>query len=488
MIVRTLGFRVALGIVMTLAAVEVALAIPPAPRTTRDVDADSFDLLDDLDAETAAVAEEETGDENLLYKVGRNLTGRAYLRGQQFFEHPDTTGLPTMDRENSFGEMRLELETWTGTRDWRLGASGWVQGGTQTSTYGGVTHFLQDRQSKRRYAQLNEIFGQITGIDAGPGQLDVTFGKKIFKNGIATLYSPGDRYSATDFTDPMDTHLLGVWQLRTDYAWETFTLTAALLPVYQRAIEPHSNSRWLANSVDFSFPGQPFDPTMLRVETDVPDLGADNFSYFGRLSGTIRGWDFFVAPYYGMSAAFVQRQFEPTVIIKDVPHVFNLSAGFATVLFQRWQFHGEMLYSYARDSEDDDYFTGVIGFTYKYDRLPAWLRSEWVEFTIEYAGEKILDDQNAPGFVNSSVDARLGRNNLLVGLLYKVNEDLSFQVNTANQLERADHLLHAEAKYQIHEDFFFILGFDEFSGEDNDTFYGRWERNDRVTGTFEYIF
>jgi hypothetical protein len=502
MIARKLGFWVALGFSITLMAADLARAIEPQPRAIRDrpEEAGGLDLLDDLEAETAPVPEGEAAEEeNLLYKLGSNLSGRARTRGQLFFEHPDTEGNPNMDRENAFGELLLELETFTGTKDWRLGLSGWVQGGTQTSTYGGVTHFIQDRQSKRRYAHLNEAYGQITGLDLGPGALDITAGTKIFKNGIATLYSPGDRYSAADFTDPLDTFTLGVWQLRTDYSIGNFTITTALLPVFQRAIEPHEDSRWLANSADFSFPGT--DAT-IDVKTDVPDLSPNNFSYFGRLAGTVAGWDFFVAPYWGMSSAFITRGVVtdpmqlPTDVTKDIPHVFNLSAGFATVLFERYQFHGEMLYNYARDSEDDDYFTGVIGFTYKFDSLPGWMRSDFIEVTLEYAGEKILDLQtkdalDATGtlrFLKSSRDARLGRNNILIGITYQVNDDLSFQINTANQIERADHLLHAEGKYQIREDFFFILGLDEFSGEDPDTFYGRWERNDRVTGIFEYIF
>jgi hypothetical protein len=228
---------------------------------------------------------------------------------------------------------------------------------------------------------------------------------------------------------------------------------------------------------------------MFRVVTDVPDLNADNMSYFTRFSGTLAGWDFFIAPYYGMSAAFVQRQgTDPLLFIKDVPHVFNLSAGFATVLFERIQFHGESLYNWSKDGEDDDYFTGVIGFTYKYDRLPSWLHSDWVEITLEYAGEKILSLQDAPGFVNSSRDARLGRNNLLGSVTYQVNEDLTFQLNGANQIQRTDHLIHVEGKYRVWTDFYFILGFDEFGGQDNDTFYGRWEDNDRLTGIFEYVF
>ncbi len=491
MIFRKLGLF-ALVALVPLLLVNAALAQSPGPRTS---DRDSnFDLLGDLDMEAEAAADAAPAeDENVLHKFVGNVSGSLRLRGQQFVDSVDTSGNPNIDREDSFGEVTLNLESYTGGDNWRLGMSGWLETGNQAHTYAGVTHYLQDRQSKRRYGQLNESFLMFTGLDLGPGELDITVGKRLLKNGIATLYSPGDRYSATDFTDPMDSRMLGAWQARFDYAFDNFVLTAALLPVYQRSIEPHENSRWLANSIDFSFPGGPppgFDPALFRVKTDVPSLDADNMSYFARLSGTIAGWDFFVAPFWGMSAAFVQRasNTDPNLIIKDVPNVFNLSAGFATVLFERIQFHGDSLYNWTKNDEDDHFFTGVIGFTYKIDPLPSWLHSDWLEFTIEYAGEKIIDSQDANGFVSSSKDGRLGRNNLLVAATYKVNEDLTFQINAANEIQRTDHLFHVEAKYRIWTDFYGIIGFDEFGGDDNDTFYGRWEDNDRLTGTFEYVF
>lgn len=481
-ILRKLVFSVAMVFpVMVLA--DAALAVGPEPRVVRDREKEGLKLLEELEepeGEEAKVAEPK--EEDLLLKLGRNIQGALRLRGQQFIRHPDATGIPNMDRENTFGEARLDLSTWTGTKVWRIGAAGWVEGGNQIDTYDRVTHFLQDKGRERRYAELNEIFALVSVSD-----FDFTVGKTLLKNGIATIYSPADRYTPKDFNDPLDSKELGLWQLRMDYAWDNYTVTAALLPVYGRSKEPHERSRWLANSVAFDFPGQPFDPALISVKTDVPGLDADNISYFTRLNGTVSGWDFFLAPYYGTSAAFVQRQDQPTVIIKHVPKVTNLTAGFATV-FKKWQFHGEGLYNYTHDGEDDDYVTGVLGFTYKLESFPERLPVDWIEFTLEYAGEKIVDEQDAEGFINSSRDARLGNNNLLFGAMVKINEDLSFQVNGANQFGRSDLVVHVEGKYRIVEDVHFTLGYDEFLGQDTDTFYGRWAKNDRLTAILEYVF
>ncbi|MBW2117902.1 MAG: hypothetical protein JRH09_08300, partial [Deltaproteobacteria bacterium] len=177
------------------------------------------DLLDELDSvmesgkkegakrETLKPADEK----DLPGQICRHFSAELRLRGSHFFETaPDL--LIDADTHDNVGEARLNCSTWMGKDFWSLHAAGWLEAGTQDETYKGVSPVGRDTDRHRRYAELNEIY-----LILSSENVDLTSGKKIFKNGISTIYSPANRYRSLDLNDPLDHKDFGLWQAKLDY-------------------------------------------------------------------------------------------------------------------------------------------------------------------------------------------------------------------------------------------------------------------------------
>jgi len=469
---------------------------------------DALDFLDELDedlnhAEKDADPEllDELGQEykkepdsrkiDLFKMLGRNLGGIFRIRGQHFWQGPDRSQNPNVETESDFAEGLLELSTWTGTKRWRLSMSGWLEAGTHKHTWAGHSEWFQDRDRRRRYLELNEIY-----LRWYQEEYDLTIGKKVFKNGITPLYSPADRYSPKDYNDPLDTKELGIWQVQADYYYKNIVMTGAILPVYQASKNPHEDSRWIGSSVDFKFPG-----LLFRVEEDIPRVAFSNISYFGRVKATAWGWDLFASAYHGLNPFYVLKvenedaivddlidpaMFQAMGVTKDVVKVGNIAMGFSTT-YNKWEFHGEGLYNYSYRSKDDNYLNYVGGITYNIDDMAKKIFMEQIEITVDYAGEWLMKKQSARGYISSSENSRFGRNDLIGRMNVKVNEDLSFQVTSVFQLGEEGRYTQCEGKYMLREGLFLIVGVEEFNGP-NDSYFGRWDKNDRVIGALKYSF
>ena len=157
--------------------------------------ADEPDHLDEIDSvmETGEKegakreAAKSVDEKDLLSQIGRHFNAELRLRGHHFFETAPDLLIDT-DTHANVGEARLNCSTWMGKDFWSLHAAGWLEAGTQDNTYKGVSPVGRDTDRHRRYAELNEIYFILSSENA-----DLTSGKKIFKNGISTIYSPANR-------------------------------------------------------------------------------------------------------------------------------------------------------------------------------------------------------------------------------------------------------------------------------------------------------
>jgi len=149
------------------------------------------------------------------------------LRGSYFFDLPPEFPKTDVkvDDDHFVGKMRANWSSWVGKDWWSFHAAGWFEAGTREGDYEGVTHFMTDRDNQKRYAELNESF-----LDLSDGAAEFTIGKKIFNNGISTLYSPANRYTSADLNDPVNPVQTGSWQLACDYSHKDAVYTGAILP------------------------------------------------------------------------------------------------------------------------------------------------------------------------------------------------------------------------------------------------------------------
>jgi hypothetical protein len=450
------------------------------------------DLLKELDekppAEQGKKPEAETAGKaakawNPLDQLQKNFEGSARLRYTGYFNPAEER--PEADTKRNQGEVLLRFADWVGDKKLRLDISGWLEAGTQKNTYAGVTDSWQETDHRRNYLELNELY-----LTTQQKDFTVYLGKRLFPNGIATLYSPADILRPRDMNDPLDWKYFGIWQGRMDYFWKESTLTAALLPVFQPWKLPSSTSRWAGNPTSKDSQRDPtFTDPYPNVQDDIPEISGGNVGYFTRGKTTVRGFDLYSSLYYGPGAYPVLRQeTQPAgnVYIKEHVKVTNLAAGFSTT-YKKWEFHGEVLYNYSLDGKDDSYLPTLAGFTYTLDEWVKPLHLDKIDITLEYAYEFLVRSQFAPGYVESSRKARYGRNDIYTRLDFKFSEKLS--VEYLNNLEftkgnrgRYQRLM---GRYRLRDGLVGRAGVEFFEGAE-DSYYGRWNRNDRLLAELEW--
>lgn len=460
---------------------------------------EDLDLLKEIDAEKpaeknqdplkdidAAMTAEEPKKNKITDQLFSHLSGSLRLRAMYFFLDPQERD--NADMNNVMGEALLKFSDWVGGEKWRVAISAWGEGGTQKDTYAGVFDSLQDNDRRRKYFEVNELYLTLNQPD-----YNVTLGRKIFANGLATLYSPSDRLRPRDGNDPLDQKDLGIWQARLDYFLDQATITAAVLPVFQPNKGPSETSRWMGSkrandNRDYDFYE---DGSTDKTEEDPANITVNNIGYFARYKNTYRGWDLFFSFYHGPNIYYVLREEKrgsDTVRIKETVKVGNYAAGFSTT-YKKWEFHGEVLFNYSYDGKDDQYISGLGGATYTIDDLAKKIGLEQIDLTLEYGGEVILKSQYAEGYVQSSRKTRLGKNDIYGRVNFKYTDDLSFEYIANFELDNNDggHYQKFQSKYRLREGLVWKTALEMFNGSDN-SYYGRWYRNDRLLMELEYSF
>ena len=419
------------------------------------------------------------------------------------------------DDDRFVGKMLANWSSWAGKDWWNLHAAGWFEAGTRTNAYGGVTHFMTDPDNQKRYAELNEIFLNLSSSD-----FEFSIGKKIFKNGISTLYSPANRYTSADLNDPVNPVQIGSWQLTCNYSREDTVYTGAILPFYQEKKIPEPGSRWIVSDLPSGdslssaynlIPGSIEEMQELlyyymeellengrfadvidneksvAVREDLPGNDPEDWGWFGRVKKSMGLWDTFVSAYRGPAFYPVVKLEENTTaatLIKDTPNVYQLAGGFSTT-WKNTEFHGEALYSYSIHNHDESYINYVGGFSHTIEKVAKSLGLQKIDFLLEYAGEIITTDQDATDYIMSSKNTRIGRNDLIAGILVTATDDFSLHYLSDFTLSDNARFQRTGASLQIMPRLVFTLDFEFFDGP-LDTYFGRWRNNDRIVTSIKW--
>ncbi len=449
----------------------------------QDSSSEEEDLLSELNAE-----EDQTEKKGFFKSLAKNLNGDVRLRFHHFWYKPDYR--EGIDKKFNVTEIRLKFSSYSTIGDLRLDFSGWVEAGAQDDTYAGISKVFQDKDRERRYVELSEIYLTYSMSDA-----DLTIGKKIFKNGLSTLYSPADRHMVKDLNDPMDTKDFGLWQVKLDYYWGDYSFTCAILPVFQNSKSPSIYSRWTSSvsdedeESDSDFYSLEDDKDKSEVKDRDPGIKLRNIAYFVKAKGTIRGWDLFLSMYQGLNPYYVLKEEkvgQKTYYIKKNIFIGEYAGGFSTT-YKKWEFHGELLYNHSYDTKDDNYFNYVIGATYTIDDWLKKLHLKKMVITVEYAGETVIHEQSAKNYTKSSQETRAGRNDIFSHIRLDVSDDLIFKYESNFELPKKGRVNKFVSEYKFKSGLKWRTGLEFFYGKKR-SYYGRWRKNDRIITEFIYPF
>lgn len=498
----------------------------------------------DPDAEGVRGAAEEQ-DDTLLGQLGDHLSAELRLR---FVHYPDTPTLLVIDpdKDENEGEALLRWSTWTEKGLFSFHASGWFEGGTQEDTYRGVSPVLEDKSRKRRYAELNELYVTHSG-DQG----DLTFGKRVFRNGIASIFSPADRYSSLDLTDPLDYKVFGSWMASYDWFIHDTTLTFSVLPVFQRKKLPGLYSRWIDAGLTGDIPDlstysrddfetgnvrideSPFRFVLpvgaqdemlsvmyffwglffadeaesgdLRAQSDrllgaiqnsrlapverLPEPGLKDAGWFARVKHPIGLWDFFLSAYYGPGLYPVLKLERRGDLLALIKENPDVFnlAGGFSTTWKSLELHGEVLYNVSVDDKDESYLKGVVGFTYSNQSLARALHLRRIDLSVEYAGEYVTHKQSEPGYIATSRYARIGREDIFATLRVGVTDDLSVYSGLDETLWSDSRFYRVGAQYRLMPGLTLDVAMERLEGAFF-SYYGHWSDNDRIYTMLKWTY
>lgn len=443
-------------------------------------DTDLFDQLDDLGLDTKI---EEPKEKNIWDKILDGTSGKYTGRYYHFFYSIDDADGKKDTRKDFFSTM-LELKTTYATNKIIYNFEGWVETGTERETYQGVTQNPRDDERYRRYFELSEL-----NIVYSEKENQLTAGKKKFKLGKSTLYSPVDKLTLRDMNDPLDPKEIGIWHARIDHFKGQHTFTGAVIPFYSENKTPNAKTRWAGTDSDEN---SDFDFAKYKDSSITKEPVAktpEHFSYLGMYKTTISGWDVFGSVFRGVSPYVVlskETDSGGSYYVKEHPLASVAATGFSTTK-GKFEIHGEAYLQVTDDGKDDDFVNAVVGTTYTLDNYVSAVGLEKITFTAEYANEQILDEQDADLYIESSVKQRSGRNDVLGRAEAKVNEDLSIIYFFSRSLIDGGHMQHLGADYKIRDGLTFKSYIDYFDGG-KDSYYGKWRKNDRWYNTIEFSF
>ncbi len=474
-------------------------------------------------------------DNSFTAQVLRNLNLAARFRSYHYLERVGNLSGPdaemNLDHKLDYNEVKLDFATAYENDILHLATSGWLEAGSQQDTFDSVG-FWQDNNLRRNNVELNELY-----IRVSTDSLKVTLGKQIIHNSSSTFYTPADLYSSLDFNDPLDPRKLGTWQFALEGDTTSVSWKAALLPVFQPPKTPAASSRWIsggAGNFDISdiysssygskneYYSQIMDPlyffgpqlfgsdysfdlwlidNMLMLQGPVPKIYAkydiprpgkvNTTGIFGQIQTTFGDWDLMGSVYHGPALYPVLwldlEPVEPAITLTVThPQTNQLTGGFSTI-WNKLVLHGEGIYNYSEGGKDDNYFQYVLGFSLTNQSLAQELGLIRIDWGLEYAGEKITHDQDAPAYVISSREIRLGRNNLIQGLALHITDSLRLQYLLDLELSKGSRLNRLNLEWNITEKLTVDAAIEDFHGPD-DSYYGYWKNQDRAIMSLKYQF
>ena len=438
------------------------------------------DEFDDLfgDVET----EEATPEKKSVWKdLHDNSNFKLSLRSMSHYENAPSRR--DFDEKSMFFDERFFYDTKLKRGISLYSLAMWVEFGNQKSTYRGVGDFPEDRDDTRRHVEFNELNWVGSWDD-----FDLTLGKKIFKMGISTLYSPSDRISPKGLNDPFNPRELGTWLAKVDAFKGNTTYSLAVIPFFTPLKRPNSSSRWSGagestNSIESLIPNNL--PSATTVE-EFPKRTLKNVQSILKVKTTVKGWDLFAAAFHGPNFFPVLAAESTTSFRTKKVRVGNYSTGFSTT-YKKFEFHGEGLYQLAYASKDDNYINFVFGSTLTMDEWVKHIGLEQIDFTAEFSKEEITAKQTHSDFVASSEESRISRDLVYTRAIFKYSENLRLAAAFNFDFDERGHFETAGFEYKVRPGWILRMHTEFYNGK-KDTHYGQFRENDRLVTTLEYSF
>ena len=323
----------------------------------------------------------------------------------------------------------------------------------------GVVDQITDRSERRKILDVEEFYLEYTS------QLfDVRVGKQIYNWGKADGINPSDHLSTVDLTDLVDDRDIGIFSTRVNFflgadwiletVWSPFFTPIRLAPRGTR----------------FSFIP---DGSPIRLNPrELPPTSLGHSQYGLRLLGFVGPVDLSLIWYDGINDAPVSRREGDG----SVTPIFNkISVLGANVAFNTGKigWRGEVGYRMTDGPRADDFIQYVIGV----DRTFA---DVFIDHDLYILIQYVRLDVTSKARDQASGGISQAFTNTAIGLFrYEFSDDTELELRATINLDECDHLIEAQLSHNFSDIVELIIGGTVLGG-DKATFFGQFDKNDRV--------
>ena len=422
-------------------------------------------------------------------QIKMSFSGLLKLRTYAFVQDTDYE-----DRNNNrfYADGLLELTGKAKKDDFTGSLTAFGMTGTDYTTYDYHKLFEEFRDSRKKVpiGGLKEAY-----LIYSTDNYDLAFGKKVFKVGVSTLYSPSNVYNISLSPDPLDPYIIGTWLGRASYYQDDNEYSFVVFPAISDSKSFSEKSRWAGNEDknrqnDSSF--------IIPANSKVIDDKDNKLRFLAKFKSKFDvdlldiSVEYMLDVGYGPSLYnILEKTDKENVLFKTKPKVVYTSGGFTTT-HGKFGIHAEYYYQHSIDSLDDDFISAVGGASYNLDKWVDKVGFKEVKMVVEYVREIRTRDAENEKTYETSRKERAPKNDILVKVDGEISDKLSltyfgnFRLEL-NQQKDSGRYQKFSANYRIKDglnsDFFVEL----FNGDQN-SYYGKWRNNDRIGFDLKYNF
>ena len=431
-----------------------------------------------------ALGQVQDNKENISWgKVREYFSGELRLNAFQFGQ------TSPIENEKQFLEADLKVTCDHSLKDaWSLSATTRFRVDSSNKTNHTVG-FLED-DLQRYAAAIDELTLTYYG-----DRIEFIVGKQFFTWGVADGYKPTDSLNPLDLLDLPTLEKIGTPAASLFLYGDHFDTQLVVLPFFTPSRLPASDNRWapditpvlsaLTNQLGFT-PQLNNDGRELHAHQLKNLQGGIRFTS----SSLISGWDLALSAFRGIDTIGVNELDFALPIIHSrqiFQRYVELGASFSTTS-DAFVYYGEGAWRITDDNAlDDDYLKYSLGINYtSYDILPDLI--EETKFMLEYAGEKRTRNKSVDNnIVPSQQYVRPFRNSILGSIRFQFSSETELTLSAAYNIDAGDYTVSPEFKYHFDNGLTATAAINIFEGAP-DSFFGRWDRNDRFALSLQYPF
>lgn len=324
---------------------------------------------------------------------------------------------------------------------------------------------------------------------------DLAVGKQFYSWGTADGSNPTDNLNPRDYHDVPDREKMGIFSFSASYYPPDASLTLVVIPLFTPSRLPVIHSRWIGNPT--KKPTSANDPGVLNADLPpgvslkrraMPGKELEKIQVGLRAKKSIAGWDLSLSYFDGFDTMPVVRLTTST----SARPVFNrmrvVGADFSTTS-GKLEYHGEWAWRLYESGRASSIFPIVLGGMYTWDE--DWVKAiglEQIIFNFEYARDFTLHHRDNPNFRESGVFTRPFRESILTRVALKFDENNELHISgNPNFYGHNNYFLQPKFIHKFSDSLKMEGGWELFWGSQN-SFWGKWKRNDRTFVLLTYLF